>query len=143
MVKYLSIAVIIVFLSSCAHDNLIITGNINTGIEITEEGALNELLADLAPHAKYALIVGSDGTAALITSRGFSNVYIKHMKNSWNSISENLPAVSNINAIKEICVYKKYFPKNQFAERLNDFEFLGQISKNGYYVRKYKEMGVN
>lgn len=144
MVKYLSIAILIVFLSSCAQDNLLVTGNINTGMKITEEGTLDELLRDLAPHAKYALIIGSDGTAALLTSRSFSKVYIQHVKNTWNSVSVDLPAVTNINAVKEICIYQRETTNdNYFAKRLNDFEFLGQSSKNGYYVRKYKEISGN
>jgi len=144
MVKYLSIAILIVFLSACAKDNLNVTGNINTGIKITDEGSLDELLTDFAPHSKYALIVGFDGTAALLTSRSFSKVFIQKEKNVWNSASEELPAVSNINAIKEICIYQRETTsENYFAKRLNDFKFLGQSSKNGYYARKYKELSSN
>ena len=141
MVKYLFLAVLSLLLLACAQDDLIITGNINTGIKITGEGKLDELLHELAPHSKYALIIGSDGTAALLTSRSFSEVYIQHVETTWNSVSENLPAVSNINVIKEICVYQRETTNdNYFAERLSGFEFLGQSSKNGYYVRKYKEI---
>jgi len=144
MVKYLSIAILIVFMSSCVQDSLILTGNIKSGIEITEDGSFDELLLDLAPHAKYALIVGSDGTAVLLTSRSFNKVYIQHANNTWNSVSNNLPVVSNINRIKEICIYQRGdSSENYFAKRLNDFGFLGQSSMNGFYVRKYKEMSGN
>ena len=125
---------------ACSLNNLTVTGNIMDGAEISNEGRLNEILNEIAPSAKYVLLIGSDGTAALITSRSFSKIHIQNDKNEWNSKADILPAVCNIRNLKEICIYSRTSIKNNhFSDRLNDFEFLGQSSKNGYYARKYKE----
>ncbi len=101
---------------------------------------VDEILEDVVPSSKYALLIGSDGTATLITSRSFSKIYIQKDKKGWNSKADNLPAVCNIRNLNEICIYSRTSSSNnRFSDRLNDFEFLGQSSKNGYYVRKYKE----
>lgn len=140
MVKRVSILFFILSLFACSSNNLILTGNIKVGAEISNEGRLNEMLNEIAPSVKYALLIGSDGTAALITSRSFSKIHIQNDKNEWNSKAINLPAVCNIRNLKEICVYSSTSSNNNhFSDRLNDFEFLGQSSKNGYFVRKYKE----
>ncbi len=138
MVKKVSILLLILFLFACAPNDLILTGNIESGTVISSEGRFDEILKDIVPSTRYALIVGSDGTAALITSRSFSKIYIHKNKNGWNSKTDDLPAVCNIKNIKEICIYSRT-SNNHFSDRLNDFELLGQSSKNGYYVRKYKE----
>ena len=143
MVKRVSILFFILSLFACLPNNLIVTGNIVDGAEIDNEGRLDEILEEIAPSVKYALLIGSDGTAALITSRSFSKIHIQNDKNEWNSKADNLPTVCNIRNLKEICIYSKTSNNvNRFSERLNDFEFLGQSSKNGYYARKYKERPV-
>ena len=143
MVKRVSILFFILSLFACLPNNLIVTGNIVDGAEIDNEGRLDEILEEIAPSVKYALLIGSDGTAALITSRSFSKIHIQNDKNEWNSKADNLPTVCNIRNLKEICIYSKTSNNvNCFSERLNDFEFLGQSSKNGYYARKYKERPV-
>ena len=141
MVKRISIVFFILLLFACAPNDLILTGNIEEGVKINDEGRFDEILTNLAPSANYALLIGSDGTAALITSRSFSKIYIHKDKNGWNSKADNLPAVCNIRNLKEICMYSRTSKNNnRFSDRLNDFKFLGQSSKNGYYVRKYKEI---
>ena len=140
MVKRISILFLVLFLFACAPNDLILTGNIEDGVKITDEGRFDEILTNLAPSANYALLIGSDGTAALVTSRSFSMIYIQKNNKEWNSKTDNLPAVCNIRNLKEICVYSRTSNENNnFSERMNDFEFLGQSSKNGFYVRKYKE----
>ncbi|RLC57335.1 MAG: hypothetical protein DRH89_03775 [Candidatus Cloacimonadota bacterium] len=142
MVKRVSILFFILSLFACSPKNLIVTGNIVDGAEISNEGRLNEILNEITPSVKYALLIGSDGTAALITSRSFSKIHIQRDKDGWNSKADNLPAVCNIRNLKEICVYTRTsIENNHFSDRLNDFEFLGQSSKNGYFARKYKELG--
>lgn len=142
MVKRVSILFFILSLFACSQNNLIVTGNIVDGAEISNEGRLDEILEDIVSSAKYALLIGSDGTAALITSRSFSKIHIQRDKDGWNSKANNLPAVCNIRNLKEICVYSRTsIENNHFSDRLNYFEFLGQSSKNGYYARKYKELG--
>ncbi|MDP8202593.1 MAG: hypothetical protein P9M11_10710 [Candidatus Tenebribacter burtonii] len=139
MVRRVSILFLVLLLFSCSPKNLILTGNIKDGVEISDYGRFDEILS-FAPSAKYALLIGSDGTAALITSRSFSKIYIQKDKNCWNSKADILPAVCNIRNLKEICIYTKTsIEDNNFSKRMNDFEFLGQSSKNGYYARKYKE----
>jgi len=127
-------------LIACSTNNLVLTGNIKTKAEISSEGRLDEILNEIALSAKYALLIGSDGTAALVTSRSFSMIYIQKGDKVWNSKTENLPVVCNIRKLKEICIYTNTSSAdNSFSDRMNDFTFLGQSSKNGYYARKYKE----
>ena len=140
MVRKVSIVFLVLSLFACSRNNLILTGNIEAGTTISSEGRLDELLKNIVPSAKYALLIGSDGTAALITSQSFSKIYIQKDKKGWNSKVDNLPAVCNIRNLKEICIYSRTSSKNnRFSDRLNDFEFVGQSSKNGFYARKYKE----
>ena len=140
MVRKVSIVFVILFLFACSPNNFILTGNIEAGTRISSEGRLDEILEDIVPSAKYALLIGSDGTASLITSRSFSKIYIQKEKKGWNSKTDDLPAVCNIRNLKEICIYSRISSSNnRFSDRLNDFEFLGQSSKNGFYARKYKE----
>ena len=141
MVKRASIVFLVLSFFACSPNNLILTGNIEDDATISSEGKLDEIFSDITPSAKYALLIGSDGTAALITSRSFSKIYIQKDRNIWNSNAKDLPAVCNIRNLKEICIYSRTSSNNNhFSDRLNDFEFLGQSSKNGYYVRKYKEI---
>ena len=140
MVKKVLLFSFVLSLFACAPNDLIFTGDIESGTVISSEGRFDEILINLAPSAKYALLIGSDGIAALITSRSFSEIYIQKDKNGWNSKTDNLPTVCNIRNLKEICIYSRTSNEiNNFSERMNDFEFLGQSCKNGYYVRKYKE----
>ena len=144
MVRKVSIVFLVLSLFACSPNNLILTGNIEAGTKISSEGRLDEILEDIVPSAKYALLIGSDGTAALITSRSFSKIFILKDKKGWNSKVDNLPAVCNIRNLKEICIYSRTSnSNNRFSDRLNDFEFLGQSSKNGYYARKYKERSLD
>lgn len=141
MVRKISIIFLLLFLFACSSNNLILTGNIQDGTKIRSEGRLDEILNEIAPSAKYALLIGSDGTAALVTFRSFSKIYIHKNNQGWNSKAEELPAFCNIRDLKEICIYTNTSSAdNSFSDRMNDFTFLGQSSKNGYYARKYKEI---
>jgi hypothetical protein len=140
MVKRISILFIVLSFFACSPNGMKLTGNIETGVTISDEGSLDDILNKLIPEAEYALLIGTDGTAALISARSFSEIYIHRDKNSWNSKTDTLPAVCNIRNLKEICIYTKTsFENNHFSDRINEFEFLGETCKNGYYVRKYKE----
>ena len=135
MVKKVLLFSFVLSLFACAPNDLIFTGDIESGTVISSEGRFDEILINLAPSAKYALLIGSDGIAALITSRSFSEIYIQKDKNGWNSKTDDLPAVCNIRNLKEICIYSRTSNEiNNFSERMNDFEFLGQSCKNGYYA---------
>ncbi len=140
MVKTILIVTFVLFIFACSPNDLVLSGNIKSKAVISNNGSLDEILNEIAPSIKYALLIGSDGTAALVTSRSFSMIYIQKDDNEWNSKSDKLPAFCNIRNLKEICVYSRTSNKNNnFSERMNDFEFLGQSSKNGHYARKYKE----
>ncbi|HHE37936.1 MAG TPA: hypothetical protein ENL20_05115 [Candidatus Cloacimonetes bacterium] len=144
-----AILVLLLFLSACESNGIILTGNISAGAKITESGKLAQLLKEKAPFTEYALLIGADGTAALISEISFSEIQLKKDKNSWYSSSELLPPVCNITDIREICIYQPVkriidikTEKNGkillFSERIKDFELLGESQKNGYPVRKYK-----
>ncbi|MBT4332073.1 MAG: hypothetical protein HOD64_02250 [Candidatus Cloacimonetes bacterium] len=140
MVKRISILFIVLSFFACSPTGIKLTGNIETGVTISDEGAFSNILNELASRAEYALLIGNDGTAALISARSFDQILIEKHKNNWNSKSNVLPAVCNIRNLKEICIYTKTsFENNHFSDRINEFEFLGESCKNGYYVRKYKE----
>ena len=140
MVKRISILLILFSLFACSQNGIQLTGNIKTEIVINNEGKLSEVISDIEPNAEYALLIGIDGTAALISARCFDQILIEKNKKSWKSVTDTLPAVCNIKDLKEICIYSKTsFEDNHFSDRINDFEFLGESCKNGYYVRKYKE----
>ncbi|MDA3813073.1 MAG: hypothetical protein PF570_02345 [Candidatus Cloacimonetes bacterium] len=140
MVRIVLVVSFVLFIFACSPNNLVLSGNIKNKAVINNNGRLDEIINEIAPSVKYALLIGSDGTAALVTSRSFSVIYIQIDKNEWNSKSEKLPAFCNIRDLNEICVYSRTSNEiNNFSERMNDFEFLGQSSKNGHYARKYKE----
>lgn len=139
MVK-ITIFILLVFSLFAGNLNaLVLTGNVDRIAEINNEGNLKELINSMEPNAKYALLIGTDGTAALITSRSFNEIQIKKDNMTWSSTTETLSAVCNIRNLKEICIYSRKTDKNHFSDRLEDFEFIGQSRKNGYYTRKYKE----
>lgn len=140
MVKILFITILSLFLLTGNLNALQLTGNIAKSVEIQREGTLKELIEPVSNAVKYALLIGSDGTAALITSRSFSIVRLIKTEAGWNSTTNKLPAVCNIRNLKEICIYSRQFKENNFSDRIDDFEFIGQSSKNGYYARKYKEL---
>ncbi len=140
MVKRISVLLILFSLFACSQTGIPLTGNIESKDVISSEGKLSEILSNVVPNAEYALLIGFDGTAALISSRSFDQVLIEKQEKSWKTLSDSLPAVCNIKNLKEICIYSKTsFEDNLFSDRFNDFEFLGESCKNGYYVRKYKE----
>ena len=140
MVKNILFFFVILLLSSCSQTNIDLSGNISDGVVLNNSGRLDKLLRGIEPSAEYALLIGSDGTAAFITSSGFTEIYIQKDKSKWNSESKTLPAFCNIYDLEEICIYTETSDsKNEFAERLKKFDFLGQSSKNGFYARKYKE----
>ncbi len=140
MVRIVLVVTFVLFIFACSPNSLVLSGNIKNKAEISNEGRLDEILNEIAPSAKYALLIGSDGTAALVTSRSFSKIYIQKNNQEWNSKAEELPAFCNIRDLKEICIYSRTTNTiNSFSERMNNFEFLGQSSKNDHYAKKYTE----
>ncbi|MCF7858130.1 MAG: hypothetical protein K9N07_02235 [Candidatus Cloacimonetes bacterium] len=141
MVKKSILLSLLLWFASCSPPGILISGNIDYTTFIHQNGKLNNLLQTLSPAAEYALIIGSDGTAVLVTAKSFSEIEIYKKADRWFSKTEKLPPVCNIKDIKEICVYSQVPAEyNSFEERFKDFEFLGQSSKNDHYVRKYKEI---
>ena len=137
--------IVILLLIGCGRSGYLLTGNINEVLSISRSGILSKIIGD----AEYALLVGSDGTAVLLSESSFSEITIKKENRKWNCSTEILPPVCNIRNLKEICIFKSFFEKKikienenlyPFAVRMRDFEFLGESQKNGHTVRKYREI---
>ena len=141
MVKFLSI-VALLFLISCSSTNLELTGDIDENQFISHSGNLQKILSESAPKAEYALIIGIDGTAVLLTERSFNEVEIQQIKGNWISSVIDLPPVCNIKNIAEICLYQPNFSDSEkldsFSRIISEFEFLGESSRSDQFVRKYK-----
>ena len=60
MVRRVLFFIFVLLVAACSQYNLAITGNIEDGTELSSEGRLEEIISDLAPSAKYALLIGSD-----------------------------------------------------------------------------------
>lgn len=139
MVRYLSF-VLLLLLFSCTNPSLDLIGNISAETAISKSDNLQKILQESAPKAEYALIIGKDGTAVLITENSFSHLILQISNGCWNSSAADLPPVCNIKDIAAICIYQPEFTDsiNSFSSILERFEFLGESSKAGHFVRKYK-----
>lgn len=127
------------------------SGNLSESSNISK-GKLDKISANLGEF-DYALLIGSDGTAAYIHNKAFSNVKITKSWGKWKIKAKDLPDVCNIENLSEISLFQKksnysleiwdnQTKKNiitPFTARLSEFELLGKSSKNGFNVRKYKE----
>ena len=146
MVKNFGFFIIaILLLTGCGKTGYLLTGNVNEVLSISQEGVLSNILED----AEYALLIGSDGTAVFLSRNSFPEITINKENGGWNCSTEILPPVCNIRNLKEICIFKPFFGEkitvgneelHPFAVRMRDFEFLGESQKNGYIVRKYREI---
>ncbi len=135
----------ILLLTGCGRPGYLLTGNISEELIISRSGVLSEILED----AEYALLISSDGTAVFLSENSFLEIAIQKENGKWNCSTEILPPVCNIRDLQEICIFKSYHDgkitvQNEnlhpFAVRMRDFEFLGESQKNGYTVRKYREI---
>jgi hypothetical protein len=134
-------------LFSCSETSYRITGNIDAQVASDKTGNVESILQEFGIIAEYALIIADDGTAFFISENSFSEIEINSKKGKFNSGSSNLPPVCNLNNIIEICVYNSDFPvenhQTPFSVRMNDFEFLGENSRKGHFVKKYRLKGSN
>ena len=141
MVRFFSIALLFL-LVACSSVSLELIGDIDDNQHILKSGNLRETLSDKAPKAEYALIIGKDGTAALLSEKSFHQVEIVLEKGNWNSSAPKLPPVCNIKNIDSICIYQPGFSDSEidssFSKIISEFQFLGESSKAGHFVRKYK-----
>ncbi|MDO9576551.1 MAG: hypothetical protein Q7J16_01570 [Candidatus Cloacimonadales bacterium] len=131
-----------IFLFSCAQPGIKITGNIDEQITVNQSGNLAEILQKYNIQAEYILVVAADGTAFFVSDNSLTEIEISQKNGKFNSDTASLPPVCNLNNIIEICVYNSDFPlvdhQTPFSERISQFEFLGESSKDGHFVRKYK-----
>ncbi|MDP8220509.1 MAG: hypothetical protein P9X26_04140 [Candidatus Stygibacter frigidus] len=135
---------------------LALIGNISHREEIETKGCFAELLANTDINADAALIIGSDGTAALIEKSAFKLIYLHYDDPGWSSVSTSLPPVCNIKDIKEIAIWQSSwdiqfevdlegnYPRiyTPFNWIMQDYNYLATSAKNGYQVEKYKKLDM-
>jgi len=135
---------LILFICSCSNPHIRITGNLAEFSTIDETGNLAEILESNNVTAEYILVVAADGTAFFVSSKSISALQITKKNNEFHTLTTTLPPVCNLNNIKEICVYISDFPREDdhtpFSARIAQFEFLGENSRDGHLVRKYKQV---
>ena len=143
---------LIVMLSSCSKAKLKFTGNVSKPIYMLDDSNLNEFLEKNNIEAEYALLCGTDGTAAYVFRNAFSHINLEQEKNNWNSVTESLPDVCNIKKLSHISLFTKNMQYaiyvlngteqeeiiTPFEAEISQYEFLGKSRKNGHNVRKYK-----
>ena len=145
MEKIIVLSLLLVLLSACTTPSgYILTGNVEKEIKLTTIGSLDEVIAAAGVKAEYALVVASDGTSFLLSEQSFSLIEISKVQNEFNTRSDLLPPVCNLNNISEIIVYNIHYPLEgfytPFSERMKGFEFLGESSMGFHFVRKYNRM---
>jgi len=142
MAKLISFLLLGLLLFSCSETGYQITGNISEQTVSTQSGKLEEILLEKDIKAEYILFIASDGTAFFISEKSIPEINIIRQKDKYNTETSSLPPVCNLNDITEICISNSDFPlenyQTPFSIRMNDFELLGESSKDGYFVRKYK-----
>lgn len=130
-----------------------LSGDLERETKLNEPGNLHQILQEIAPLCDSALLIGDDGTAVLIPAYAFTEVTFIEKNGEWNSTAPNLPPVAKIRNIREICLQQipaKYAVKIQgatsistltpFQFRIGQFNFLGDSAKNGFLLRKFKEL---
>jgi hypothetical protein len=142
MARLILFSLLICFVFSCSSPSLYFSGNLAEDIPVVNAGNLAEIFQDLDIKPEYTLFIARDGTAFLISEKSFSHVYLQKDKNGFHSRSEVLPPVCNLNDLKEISLFVSNFNikdgKTPFNEKIDRFDFLGENSRNGHWVRKYK-----
>lgn len=142
MAKIKLISLLLCVLFACSSGFYEITGNIDTTIKTNRSADLSEIFEENGLQPEYALLIASDGTAVLVSERSFPHLIISRDRRSFQSGSDLLPPVTNLRDLSEICIYSSDFPlqdnQTPFSIRIRDFELLGESSRNGHYVRKYR-----
>jgi hypothetical protein len=142
MAKIKLLCLLLCLLSACSSGFYEITGNVDTIIKTNRSADLSEIFEENGLQPEYALLIASDGTALLVSERSFPHLEIKRDKGVYSTSSEILPPVSNIRDLSEISIYSSAYPLQDnhtpFSRRIRDFEFLGESSRNGHFIRKYR-----
>ena len=142
MARLIVFLLIGLFPFSCSQSQITITGNIQENIIITETGNLAEIFESKNISAEYILVIAVDGTAFFISEKSISELEIVKEKGKFQTETTILPPVCNLNNITEICVYVSDFALEEyqtpFSKRISEFELLGENSREGHFVRKYK-----
>ncbi len=140
------------FLSiSLLHATPELSGDLGGKYELSVAGNLQTIINTVAPLCDAALLIGEDGTSVLIPAYAFKQVTLSVQYGKWNSVAPLLPPVAKIRNIQEICLQQipaKYSINIQNSQRtivvspfqfiLSQYKFLGDSSKNGYLLSKYK-----
>jgi len=149
--KIAYLLIIILIISGCGRQAIIVSGNISSERSIIKEGVLSDLLADFS--AQSALIIAKDGSAVYLPASSFPHIRIqKYHRKGWQSRSETLPVFSNIKDIAEIAVFAKdngyglalYDKENEidyitpFRAKIEQFEQFGRSNKNNLDAIKYQ-----
>ncbi len=146
MARLIFIILAVVFFFGCYQSQIEVSGNIERKVFLNQTGNLLEILHSKAIVAEYLLLIATDGTAVFICEKSFSELEIIRKKGKFATQTGSLPPVCNLNEIKEICIYNSSYPlsdhQTPFSLRLQEFQFLGESSQAGHYVRKYKLKGV-
>ncbi len=142
MAKIIIILISLIVLISCSPKKYLISGNIEAPLKSSETGFLDEVLNEQNIRAEYVLLITSDGIAVLLSERSFPLIKIAKEGSRFQTSSSYLPPVSNLNDLIEISIYNSDHPLQNFytpfSSRMNDFQFLGESSRDGHFVRKYQ-----
>ncbi|MCF7911517.1 MAG: hypothetical protein K9M99_03235 [Candidatus Cloacimonetes bacterium] len=152
MIKYYLIILVLGSNLLLISNPLPLSGNISPEV-IETRGCFAELLTDKGIRADAALLIGSDGTAALIEKSAFELILLHYDDPGWSSVSTSLPPVCNIKDLTEIALWQNpwdiqlevdniiNYPQiyTPFTWIMKDFNYLATSAKNGYQVEKYKK----
>ncbi len=131
-IRIVILLLVTVLIASCGSDTPVLTGDINDGVTI-HPGILDEM-AD----ADYALLIASDGIAALVPEVSFSRIELMEEAGVWRSEAPILPAFCSIDSLVEICVFRVLSDSSSFHSRIESFERIGGSVKNNYPAWKYR-----
>ncbi len=123
---------IVVLIVSCGCDTPRLTGDLDGNDRILA-GNFGEMI-----DADYALLIASDGIAALIPEIGFTQIELIRESGVWRSEAKVLPAFCSIDSLKEICLFRVLSDSTTFHSRIESFERIGGSVKNNYPAWKYR-----
>lgn len=136
MVKRLILLLIILLVFNYGLADILLSGNLEEQ-RLEPAGVISKILPEFA---EYALLIGADGTAVLISANSFPLLKVdKNADDKYNCSAPNLPPVCSIKNLAEICVYRSFYGKDPaFTTRMKNFKLLGTTQKQGHFARKYK-----
>ncbi len=131
----------VILLAACCEKPPALTGDIDEETQYVKTGNLSDILQSYKPD--YALLIASDGLAALITETAFSEIEIERNANVWRTTSETLPAFCNVDSLQEVCLFRIEADEGDslsFRNRITQYQRIGSSEKNGYPAWKYRRI---